>query len=110
MQDRKAPLHGKVHAADQNEQLGTLPDIVKLDVVTPVPDGTSFDLYSPTLAYWSPLCAVASRLTLARYALTGKLALRPSIFVYAPDTDCVEYAPLTTMFDSDGLPPVVHAL
>lgn len=44
MQDRKAPLHGKVRAADQNEQLGTLPDIVKLDVVTPVPDGTSFDL------------------------------------------------------------------
>ena len=44
MQDRKAPLHGEVHAADQNEQLGTLPDIVKLDVVTPVPDGTSFDL------------------------------------------------------------------
>ena len=44
MHDRAAPPHGEVHVADQNEQLGTLPDIVKLDVVTPVPDGTSFDL------------------------------------------------------------------
>ena len=44
MQGRAAPLHGEACAADQNEQLGTLPDIVKLDVVTPVPDGTSFDL------------------------------------------------------------------
>ena len=44
MHDRTAPLHGGLHVADQNEQLGTLPDMVKLDVVTPVPDGTSFDL------------------------------------------------------------------
>jgi hypothetical protein len=35
----------------QNEQLGTLPLNVKLDVVTPVPDGVTFELYRPTVAY-----------------------------------------------------------
>ena len=38
----------------QNEQLGTEPDVLKVLVVTPVPEGVMFELSRKTVAFSSP--------------------------------------------------------
>jgi hypothetical protein len=91
----------------QNEQVGTLPPVEKLEVVMPVPEGVMLELSSAMAAFELLLfCEVLSRLMLAKYPLIGVGEFTPLISVYAPETEFWETTPLTTMSVKTGVPGV----